>query len=71
MTLNEYNLLTSSCWNEKYHPLTIGMIKSHFFWQTSFEIEFFIRSRIKTFSKFLYENFYMIDPNVAREDMFF
>ena len=27
MTLNEFKLLTSTCWNEKYHPLTIGMTK--------------------------------------------
>ena len=27
MTLNEFKLLTSSCWNEKYQPLTIDMTK--------------------------------------------
>ena len=27
MTLNEFKLLTSTCWNEKYHPLTIDMTK--------------------------------------------
>ena len=27
MTLNEFKLLTSSCWNEKYQPLTIDMKK--------------------------------------------
>ena len=27
MTLNEFKLLTSICWNEKYHPLTIDMTK--------------------------------------------
>ena len=25
MTLNEFKLLTSTCWNEKYQPLTIDM----------------------------------------------
>ena len=27
MTLNELKNLTSTCWNEKYQPLTIGMTK--------------------------------------------
>ena len=27
MTLNEFNLITSTCWNEKYQPLTIDMTK--------------------------------------------
>ena len=27
MTLNEFKLLTSSCWNEKYQPLRIDMTK--------------------------------------------
>ena len=27
MTLNEFKLLTSTCWNEKYQPLTIDMKK--------------------------------------------
>ena len=27
MTLNEFKLLTSTCWNEKYQPLTSDMIK--------------------------------------------
>ena len=27
MTLNEFKLLTSTCWNEKYQPLTIDMTK--------------------------------------------
>ena len=26
-TLNEFKLLTSTCWNEKYQPLTIDMTK--------------------------------------------
>ena len=30
MTLNEFNLLTSTCWNEKYQPLTIEMTKDKF-----------------------------------------
>ena len=30
MTLNEFNLLTSTCWNEKYQPLTIDMTKDKF-----------------------------------------
>ena len=30
MTLNEFNLLTSTCWNEKYHPLTIAMTKDKY-----------------------------------------
>ena len=28
MTLNEFKLLTSTCWNEKYQPLTIDMTKN-------------------------------------------
>ena len=27
MTLNEFKYLTSTCWNEKYQPLTIDMTK--------------------------------------------
>ena len=27
MALNEFKLLTSSCWDEKYQPLTINMTK--------------------------------------------
>ena len=30
MTLNEFKLLTSSCWNEKYQPLTIDMTKDNY-----------------------------------------
>ena len=30
MTLNEFKLLTSTCWNEKYQPLTIDMTKDKF-----------------------------------------
>ena len=28
MTLNEFKLLTSTCWNQKYQPLTIDMTKN-------------------------------------------
>ena len=31
MTLNEFKLLASTCWNEKYQPLTIDMTKDKFF----------------------------------------
>ena len=31
MTLNEYKLLTSTCWKEKYQPFTIDMTKDKFF----------------------------------------
>ena len=27
MTLNEYKLVTSTCWNEKYQRLTVDMTK--------------------------------------------
>ena len=27
MTLNEFKYITSTCWNEKYQPLTIDMTK--------------------------------------------
>ena len=27
MTRNEFKLITSTCWNEKYQPLTIDMTK--------------------------------------------
>ena len=30
MTLNEFKLLTSICWNEKYQPLTIDMTKDKY-----------------------------------------
>ena len=30
MTLNEFKLLTSTCWNEKYQPLTIDMTKDRY-----------------------------------------
>ena len=30
MTLNEFKLLTSTCWNEKYQPLTIDMTKAKY-----------------------------------------
>ena len=30
MTLNEFKLLTSTCWNEKYQPLTIDMTKEKY-----------------------------------------
>ena len=30
MTLNEFKLLTSTCWSEKYQPLTIDMTKDEF-----------------------------------------
>ena len=30
MTLNEFNLLTSTCWNKKFQPLTIDMTKDKY-----------------------------------------
>ena len=30
MTLSEYKNLTSTCWNEKYQPLTIDMTKDRY-----------------------------------------
>ena len=30
MTLDEFKLLTSTCWNEKYQPLTIDMTKDKY-----------------------------------------
>ena len=30
MTINEFKLLTATCWNEKYHPLTIDMTKDKY-----------------------------------------
>ena len=30
MTLNEYKLLSFTCWNEKYQPLTIDMTKDKY-----------------------------------------
>ena len=30
MTLNEFRLLTSTCWNERYMPLTIDMTKDKY-----------------------------------------
>ena len=29
-TLNEFKILTSTCWNEKYQPLTIDMTKNNY-----------------------------------------
>ena len=30
MTLDEFKFLTSTCWNEKYQPLTIDMTKDRY-----------------------------------------
>ena len=30
MTLKEYKILTSTCWNKKYQPLTIDMTKYNY-----------------------------------------
>ena len=30
MTLNDFKILTSTCWNENYQPLTIDMTKDKF-----------------------------------------
>ena len=30
MTLNEFKILTRTCWNEKYIPLTIDMTKDRY-----------------------------------------
>ena len=30
MTLNEFKYLTGTCWNEKYHLLTIDMTKDKY-----------------------------------------
>ena len=30
MTLNDFKSLTSTCWNEKYQPLTIDMTKDKY-----------------------------------------
>ena len=30
MILNEFKILTSTCWNEKYQPLTIDMTKDRY-----------------------------------------
>ena len=30
MTLSEFKLLTSTCWNEKYQPLTIDLTKDKY-----------------------------------------
>ena len=30
MTLNEFKLLTSTCWNEKYQPTTFDMTKDKY-----------------------------------------
>ena len=30
MTLNEFKFLTSTCWNEKYQPVTIDMKKDNY-----------------------------------------
>ena len=30
MTLNEFRLLASTCWNQKYQPLTIDMTKDRY-----------------------------------------
>ena len=30
MTLNEFKLLTSACWNEKYQPVTIDMMEDKY-----------------------------------------
>ena len=30
MTINEFKLLTATCWNEKYQPLTTDMTKNNY-----------------------------------------
>ena len=30
LSLDEFKYLTSTCWNEKYQPLTIDMIKDNY-----------------------------------------
>ena len=30
MTLDEFNYITSTCWNQNYHPLTIDMTKDKY-----------------------------------------
>ena len=30
MTLNEFKILTSTCWNKNYQPLTIDMTKDKY-----------------------------------------
>ena len=30
MTFNEIKLLTATCWNDKYQPLTIDMTKNRY-----------------------------------------
>ena len=30
MALNDFKILTSTCWNEKYQPLTIDMSKDKY-----------------------------------------
>ena len=40
LTLNEFKLLTSTCWNEKYQPVTIDMTKN----KLSIRINFNIRT---------------------------
>ena len=43
MSLNEFEVLTSICWNEKYQPLTIDMIKDRY--QSRYRLGFNIRTR--------------------------
>ena len=45
MTLDEFKLLTSTCWNKNYQPLTFDMKKRQVLWSTSIRINFNICSR--------------------------
>ena len=64
MTPNEFKLLTSTCWNEKYQPLTIDTTKDEntgrYFSRTT---SIFVLYSIRDFSRF--------DSVVTHEEKYF
>ena len=54
MTLNEFKILTSTCWNEKYQPLTIDMTKDRYQGRYRLGLKKYIRSSYDSFLKHRY-----------------
>ena len=65
MILNEFKLLTSTCWNEKYLPLTKDMIKS----KNKGRYCLGLRSLFVLDTIFFDTQLLSIYPNVTEQDM--
>ena len=53
LTLNELKLLTSTCWNEKNHPLTIDMMKYKYTGRYSLGLNIIFVPNSSPFQKYL------------------